>query len=249
VTIWCLRRGPYDHPKDFIQLHYEPGKGDFGEGSDAYGRVVLGDGKYVYESIFCPRIMPTHVEGRRYKLIDEGLLDPAFDFSFGSSALAWQFLGKLNAAMCSLREEGQLTVIHQRPGRGSDEEFWLDPARDYLVVRFRLLGSIVTRDISKQWEKAEKFWYVKRMTEREECIIPGTPYPWKTRDTEIVLDSFEPNVPIPSEVFGVHALGLTKRSRIRDEGAGYYNYRPDPTFDMEKVERTVGKLPPAVSVE
>jgi hypothetical protein len=135
--------------------------------------------------------------------------------------------------------------------RDAAMEFWIDPRKDFHIMRYRLVlfpetTPLVVTDVLREWKRQDELWFVHRCLVREKSrkgkeIV-------QTTETELVFDSFEPNVHIPSDVFTVHALGLPDNSRIRSgvSGRPITEYFRDTKFDRSAVEKVVGQLPIAL---
>jgi hypothetical protein len=155
-----------------------------------------------------------------------------------------------NDTQLTLREEDGVPVVKGTES-GAAMEFWIDPRKDFHVVRYRLVLSpettpLVVLDVLKEWKRQDDLWFVHRCLVREKSRKGKEVV--QTTETELVFDSFEPNVNIPRDVFTVHALGLPDNSRIRsgESGRPITEYSRDPKFDRSAVEKVVGKLPTAL---
>jgi len=242
-------RMAYDYPKEFIQFRYQ----EVARHDDCYARVVMSNGEQIYESLFYEGYMPHGVEGKVTKPIEKGLLEPVLDVSCGYLTKAHGYVHLLRElhADISVHADGKLKVLRGKypNSNGYQEAFWIDPSKAFHIVRFQ--GSRekttgppqITTDITHDWAQKGTRWFVKRCTKRhvqwdEDDEVHST------RETELVLDTFEPDVSIPNEVFTVHAIGLVHGARIRqDEPRIRWSYTADPEFDKRKVEKVVGELP------
>jgi hypothetical protein len=212
----------------------------------------MSDGKQIYESLFCEGFLPHGVEGKVTKPIDKGLLDPVLDVSCGYLTKAYGYVHLLRElhADISVHDDGKLKVLRGKypNSNGSQEAFWIDPSKAFHIVRFqgsreKIKGppQIIT-DITYDWAQQGTRWFVKRCTMRE--VFRGEhDQVHSTRETELVLDTFEPDVSIPNEVFTVHAIGLVDGARIREEEGRAWRYNAVWNFDKRKVEKVVGELP------
>jgi len=238
-------------PRQFFQFRYEEGAGH--EDRDVYARVVVSDGEtIVYESRFCQRIRPTGAEALAYKDFEPGSLQPCVWIS-GNLARYYSFGDRLlmeKDAKLSLRDEDGVQVVTVTEG-GAAMEFWIDPRKDFHIVRYRLVLSpdttpLVVTDVFREWKRQDELWFVHR------CLVRDKSRKGKeivqTAETELVFDAFEPNVDIPRDVFTIHALGLPDNSRIRsgESGRPITEYSRDTKFDRSAVEKVVGKLPTAL---
>ena len=145
-------------PRQFFQFRYEEGAGH--EDRDVYARVVVSDGEtIVYESRFCQRIRPTGAEALAYKDFEPGSLQPCVWIS-GNLARYYSFGDRLlmeKDAKLSLRDEDGVQVVTVTEG-GAAMEFWIDPRKDFHIVRYRLVLSpdttpLVVTDVFREWKR------------------------------------------------------------------------------------------------
>jgi hypothetical protein len=239
----------YDHPKEFIQFRYEPGAQ---HGGYADARVVMSDGEKVYDALFDDGFHPHGVWCKVAKPIDKGTLDPVLPLSWGEMTRAYGYIDRLRElrADISLDDDGKLKVLQAKypNSNGSIERFWIDPSQGFHIVRFQ--GSRerpnrrpqITTEFTPDWAQKGTRWFVKRCTLRE--VFRGDDDEVsETHDWQLVLDTFEPDVSIPKEVFTIHAIGLADGTPIREEGGGCWHYTADPNFNKLSVGKVVGELP------
>jgi hypothetical protein len=237
---------------EFFQFRYEDGAGY--EDPDVYARVVLTDGKTLYECRFCQRIRPTGAEATAIDCVEPGALQPLVWISgnlAGHYSFVQRSLDQKDAEVSTRDEDGVTVVMITDKGHKATQEFWIDPRQDSHIVRYRIMvhtseGPLTVTDVQKLWKQSNDLWYVERCIVRNKYRQEGVVD--RIEETELVFDTFEPNVDIPDDVFSVHALGLPEGSRIlwgekRDRQTEYMR---DPQFDLISVERAVGKLPQAL---
>lgn len=236
----------YDYPKEFIQFRYRPGEGY----QDCYARVVVSDGAQIYEGLFCEGISPHGLKAQMTKPLETGSLAPVLRFSFGSLTRAYGFIHLLGEGHTDLsfRDDGELKVVLGKEGGGDERAFWIDPSKNCQIVRYRRStcltegAAIVLIDVRREWAQVGNRSFVKRFLLRE--VSRKDSQMFATREKELVLDTFEPDVSIPSDVFTVHSLGLTEGVTIQaTDGDAAVAYARDPDFDRRRVETVVGELP------
>ncbi len=244
-------RMAFNRPDHFIQFRYKPGAGY--EDPDVYARVVLSQDKAICESRFCQRIAGG-AEAQITEAVENGSLAPVAWMSgdlFGYYSSIENLL-KNKRLRLSLQDKNGLKVVTGRNAKKTYAiEFSIDPQNGDHIVRYRLWNftgkkPFASTDVTREWKKTGKLWYVKRCFYGAKSHMDGIVH--QTEEIELVLDTFEPNVEIPKEVFTVHALGLPEGVRIlpndpNDPDEPIERYQPDPKFDVSKVERVVGKLP------
>lgn len=251
-------RMAFDHPREFIQFRYEPRAGH--DDHDCYARVVIGDGKAIYDAQFIQRIFPnrkydTSITAGVFKDVEPGWLHPVCEFTCGGLIRAWADFDKVakqGDLQFSLREDDGLQVLEA----GSEDgryimQYTIDPAQDHHLVRYRLLipkrGKRAAIDVRNEWDRQADLWYVKACTLKRVQEEGGELKRMEVH--ELKFESFEPGVEIPVEVFSIDAVGLSEGQRIMpwmgplEDGESPLKFHRNPAFDVRQVEKVVGPLP------
>lgn len=233
----------------FIQFRYQEGMG-YGA-ADVYARIVLTDGKKLYESLFCQRFRPTGAKATVYdENFEPATLQPLVEIS-GNLAEYYGFIHlllKQKDGKLSLRDEDGIKVVTSTDEKNNAAaEFWIDPRQNLHIVRYRIVihtdkTPVTVLDVRKEWRQSDKMWDVHRCVVRAKYREDGEIY--KTEETELVFDTFERLSDVPAGVFTAHALGLPNDSPIwQSETRERERYLYDPKFDLSTVEKIVGTLP------
>jgi hypothetical protein len=143
------------------------------------------------------------------------------------------------------KSEGRYVVQFTKPGNHAFR-FHVDPSKGFHVVRFELLepDGYVTMVYRKEWATtADGLWYVRKFCQEHFPIRMVYYYESWT----YTVDSFQPNVHIPDDVFTIDALGLPVGALMWDNRVHPAKRLTidAPKTDMAALEEFLGELPKA----
>jgi hypothetical protein len=181
--------------------------------------VYVSDAENLWVAHFDDEISPGGGHGLISNLIHPGVLPPALFVTPQAAASGWTFFqvgedGCGENCVATLEMAGSQYVI-QKKKKSYVQRLYIDPNKGFHLVRYesRELDGRVTRIVTKNWATTtDGVWYVQEYHAQEFPIRARTHYV----SSKIILDSIEPNINIPPEVFTVAALGLPDVAWVKD---------------------------------
>ncbi len=216
--------------------------------------VYVSDAESLMVAYFSPDISPFGGNGIIQRLPRPGLLPPRLFVTPQAATEAWAFFrtrerGNDENRLVTLEKVDDQYVIQIEKNNGV-KRFHIDPNKGFHFVRYesREPDGYTTRIVTKDWcTTAGGLWYVRVYHNQDFPIRARTNY----TSSRITIDSIEPNINIPPEVFTVDALGLPIGAVMKDTRFVpnvTIHVRP-PETDVAALEEIIGKLPgSAVSV-
>ena len=207
--------------------------------------LYVSDGKCVMIGRFLDGLQPAGADGLIERQRAPYAL-PSYLMGIVPQAMphAWAYfrLPTFGENRATLQKVGDLYVIEAE--KEGLRRFYIDPNRAFHLVRYEslTLDRYTRTVVTKDWAKTERgLWYVREYQIEE--------FPYRARKNyqskRLTLESIEPNVDIPPEVFTIDALGLPVGAKMKDT-----RFHPNETIvvrapktDVAALEKVIGKLP------
>jgi hypothetical protein len=181
--------------------------------------VYISDPENLMVAYFDNEIRPGGGHGIIRKRTHPGSLPQKLFVTPQAATWAWAFFrvwkpGDDENRLRTLEKVEDQYVI-QSEENGNVYRFHINPNKGFHLVRYesREPDGYTTRIVTKDWRTtADGLWYVRAYHRQDFPIRARTSY----TSSEITIDSIEPKISIPPDVFTVGALGLPENAWVKD---------------------------------